>query len=171
METSNIEMHAEWAGAYRTLPRSKTDQEFNCKDCGLPVRWAVSSKTGKTYLAQEATWMSDSFSSLNGRTNIRTFFPVHKCEPNAEYQARYAKAMEMIEADRVNKLEAGELVVGAHVVVARGRKIAKGTEGTLFWIAPEADAYGTVRAGFTTTDGEKVFINIANLEVQTSTTK
>ena len=165
--TSPIEMRIEWASAYKQLPKSKIYQAFKCKDCNAEVMWAISKKTGKTYLAQEAAWVSDAHSSQNGRTNERKFYPFHKCEANADYQARYALAMEMLEADRASKIDAGEIVVGQTVVVFKGRKIAVGTSGVIFWIAPQADQFGAVKAGFTTADGEKVFVNVEHIKVAT----
>lgn len=161
-------MRLEWASAYKTLPKSKTYQPFNCKDCNAEVVWAVSSKTGKTYLAVETTWTSDAYSSQNGRTNQRKFYPFHQCEPDAEYQARYALAMEMLEADRVSKVDAGEIAVGQTVVVFKGRKIPVGTSGVIFWIAPQPDQYDTIKAGFTTADGEKVFVNVQHIKAVTA---
>jgi hypothetical protein len=164
--TSNTqpEMRLEWAPYYLQLPRKKTYDEFRCKDCGKPVVWAVSKKTDKTYLAVKATWMSDAHSSSNGRTNQRTFYPAHACEPDTEHQARYALAMQMLDADKSAKLDAGEVVVGAQVEVFKGRKVPKGTAGEVFWVAPQPDAYGVIKAGFKTAEGEKHFTNIENLK-------
>lgn len=161
---SPIEMRLEWAPAYKQLPKSKTYHAFKCKDCNSDVMWAVSKKTSKTYLAQETTWMSDAHTSQNGRTNERKFYPVHKCEPDVAYQARYALAMSLLEADRESKLEAGEVVVGAQVEVFKGRKIPKGTTGEVFWIAPQPDQFDVIKAGIKTADGEKVFVSVAHLK-------
>jgi hypothetical protein len=159
-----VEMHLEWAPDYRTLPKSKVHQKFRCKDCGGQVEWAVSKKQN-TYLAVECMWTSDAHSSANGRTNQRIFYPAHDCEPNVEYQARFKVAMQMLADDREVKLQAGEMVVGAQVEVFKGRKVPKGTAGELFWIAPQPDAYGVIKAGFKTVEGEKHFLNIENIKV------
>ena len=74
--------------------------------------------------------------------------------------------MELLDADNANKLGAGEIVKGAEVVVARGRKYPKGTTGKVFWVAPEADAYDVIKVGIMTDDGEKIFINIKNLDTK-----
>ena len=151
------------ARVFLQLPRTKTDMEFPCKDCGKPVMWTVSSKTGKTYLAYRAVWESDGFASQNQRHNTRTFYPSHKCTPDAEYQGFYAEAMALLKADREAKLQTGAIVYGQTVEVYKGKKIPVGTTGVVFWVAPEADKYGTIKAGFKTADDEKVFVNIDHL--------
>jgi hypothetical protein len=157
------EMRIEWAPRYKMLPKSKTYEPFHCKDCNTEVVWAVSKK-GNTYMAEKKTWCSDADSSQNGRINERSFYPFHKCEPDAVYQARYKQAMEMLEADRLARIDDGAIVVGQTVVVFKGRKIPVGTAGVVFWISPVADQFDVVKVGFTTDDGEKIFVNIAHLK-------
>ena len=53
---------------------------------------------------------------------------------------------------------------GHRVVVVKGRKFPKGTAGTVFWVAPQPDDWEVVKVGFTSDDGEKIFINIKNIQ-------
>jgi hypothetical protein len=121
-----------------------------CKDCGLWVEWRVSKK-GHRYLADRKEWMgSETFAQ-------RAYYPRHACTPNPEAVAALA-------AEHEARIAAGEIVKGATVRVAKGRKVAIGTVGTVFWVATDPDAYGVLKVGFTTEGGEKHFINIANVE-------
>lgn len=149
---------------FATHKKTVIYQPFNCRDCGTRVLWAVSKKTGKTYLAQPTTWRSDCHTSQNGRTNERTFYPFHDCTPDPEYQKRVAEAREKAESKRLEAIEEGFIVKGQKVRVFKGRKYPIGTIGEVFWIAPMADAYDVVKAGVETETGEKIWINVANLE-------
>jgi hypothetical protein len=70
--------------------------------------------------------------------------------------------------ERANLAER-EVKVGKTVQVVKGRKVAKGTEGVVFWVGPDrykSSRWGTsYRVGFTTADGEKVFTAMTNVEV------
>lgn len=123
---------------------------FPCRNCGKDVAWKVS-KAGKKYLAQPAQWI--------GEFAERIYWPGHRCTPDAEYQARRAIEDAMKIAKHQGDLDAGEVVKGQRVVVARGRKVPKGTEGTLTWIAKETDAYGNLRAGVKQDDGTMIWVN------------
>jgi hypothetical protein len=155
---------------YQPLHRSKTREEFLCKDCSSLVMWKVSNNTGKTYLAVEV--------SIYGETgrHIKTIYPAHKCVPTLEAQAAHFRRKEAIANANANAIAAGEIVRGALVVVTKGRKYPKGLSGEVFWVAPEEDKYGVIKVGFKTAsydenkpegDGEsfgKVYINIENIE-------
>ena len=151
------------SNAYRTQPKSKTYEPFACRDCGCEVVWAVSKK-GNTYLAQIVKWMSDCHSSSNGRTNERTFYPFHKCTPDAEYQRRYNEAMEAQQEQNATAIANGEIVKGQRVEVFKGRKIPIGTTGVIFWIASQPDQFDVVKAGIKTETGETVWVNSAHLK-------
>jgi hypothetical protein len=84
------------------------------------------------------------------------FAEKHECDPE-----RVAKRAEKVEQD-------GIIVKGSRVVVVKGRKYAKGTAGTVFWVAPEPDGYDVVKVGFTSDEGEKIFININNIQKETN---
>lgn len=127
---------------------------FPCRNCGLSVAWRTSKK-GNRYLAQPKHWSgSESFAE-------RTYWPVHNCTPDPEWRERVAVA----EAQRIaDAMQAGRVERGCTITVVKGRKIAHGTKGVVFWVAPEADGYGVIKCGFTTADGEKLFTNIENVK-------
>lgn len=62
-----------------------------------------------------------------GNYPVETFYcwRAHRCD--AEQVARVA-------AEKASKIEAGEIVKGATVQVVKGRKVPKGTTGTVIWI-------------------------------------
>lgn len=78
----------------------------------------------------------------------------HTCDP--EQAAAHA-------AYKASKIDAGEIVKGQTVTVVKGRKVPKGTTGTVAWIGE--DNYGNARVGFKTADGEMVFTAQSNVEV------
>lgn len=136
---------------YHLAELRKEGDVFPCRNCGKDVAWRTS-KAGKKYLAQPALWVGD--------WAERIYWPGHTCVPNPEYQAeraiQEAKRLAQHQAD----LDAGEVVKGQRVVVSRGRKVPKGTEGTLTWIADHTDDYGNVRAGVKQDDGTMVWVNL-----------
>lgn len=77
--------------------------------------------------------------------------------------ARAAEAAAAAEARREERAAARlrEVVRGCRAVVARGKKVAKGTEGRVFWIGP--GNFGP-RAGLETDAGETVWIDLRNLD-------
>lgn len=156
-------MKATSAESYRTLSKSQTYAEFPCRDCGRPVVWAISKK-GNTYLASRVYWRSDAGAS-NGRSNEKSFYPFHECEPDEEYRSQYAAAMTVLDERRAAAVEAGEIVRGQTIEVVKGKKIPVGTRGVVFWVATEPDRYGVIKAGFNTETGEKFFTNVSNLAV------
>lgn len=100
-------------------------------------------------------------SSLTGE-----WIPVHSIHADKykDIEIRFAiKRKELVE-----KL-ASEIVKGVTVEVVKGEKVALGTAGVVFWIAPKPDTFkmdNNFRVGFTTAGGEKIFINIENLRVK-----
>ena len=77
--------------------------------------------------------------------------------------ARAAEAAAAEEARREERAAARlrEVVRGCRAVVARGRKVAKGTEGRVFWIGN--GTFGP-RAGLETDAGETVWVDLRNLD-------
>ena len=138
------------------------DRIFSCRDCGRSVAWRTA-KSGRRYLAQPLEW--------NGTETLtsRVYWPSHACTPDPERVATIAAERAALEVEAAAALASaiaeGRIVKGAPVEVVRGRKVAKGTTGVVFWVAPEPDAYDVVKVGFATISGEKHFVNIANLEV------
>lgn len=139
------EMLSEWR---------KEGHLFPCRNCGKDVTW-MTAKSGKKYLAQPYIW--------EGEYAERIISPAHRCEPNPEYQAQRAIREAQAEAQRQTDLADGKVIKGQRVVVARGRKVPKGTEGVLTWIAKEVDAYGNLRAGVKGDDGEMIWVNLEYL--------
>lgn len=90
-----------------------------------------------------------------------------KCEVDAtpevlEAYAAYTKARE--EERRLEQATRSAKMVrrGVPVVVVRGRKVAKGTAGEVFWVGESN--WGT-RVGFKTATQEVVWVSAANVEV------
>jgi hypothetical protein len=82
-----------------------------------------------------------------------------------EVEAAYAAYKARIDAANVwARLvdDAKRLAVRKDVVVVKGRKVAKGSTGRVFWMGDSA--YGT-RVGLELTTGEKVFTAATNVEV------
>lgn len=130
-----------------------SNNPFPCRNCGMTVVWRTS-KNGKRYLAQIKRWSgTETFAE-------RVFYPSHECTPDPEWQERHAN----VEAQRIaNAMHVGRVERGCTVKVVKGRKVPHGTNGVVFWVAPDPDGYGVVKCGFTTADGEKIFINIENV--------
>ena len=129
---------------------------FECRNCGEQVWWDVN-KQGKRYLAGTALWEG----AYGGQKTIKM---PHYCPQYARemYQAGLVKKAEELAQALTN----GEVVKGQTVEVFKGRKVAKGTVGVVFWVAPQPDNYGVIKVGFTTAAGEKHFTNIENVKVK-----
>jgi len=140
------------------MTSNEPSKRFNCRKCGVTVWWDTN-RNGKRYLAQNHKWEGDH----GGRKSIKA---PHYCNElmievhTAELAAQAARL--------VAAVESGEIVKGQTVQVFKGRKVAKGTAGIVFWVAPEPDNYGVTKVGFTTAAGEKHFTNIENVKVQTA---
>lgn len=130
--------------------------QTNCKYCGRVVEWRKN-KTGKNYLAEASPIYNE-----NGR-HIKTIWPAHRCTVDA---AERSAIDEQAKRDKDAAIERGEIVVGQHVVVAKGRKYPIGTAGVITWIAREVDQFGVIKARVQTVDGAQFYINRANLEVK-----
>lgn len=78
----------------------------------------------------------------------------HECDP--ERAAAHA-------AYRATQIDAGEIIKGQTVTVIKGRKVAKGTTGIVFWVGE--DSYGKGRIGFKGDDGETYWTATSNVEV------
>jgi hypothetical protein len=120
-----------------------------CLETGLS--WQIS-KTGRTYLAARTEIRGDS-----GRT-IKVIYPVHRCTEDIEVIESRKQAQQQ-------RLDSGEIIKGQRIVVVKGRKVAIGTEGVVFWVAPQPDGYDVIKVGFTDDNGAKFYTNIKNVEV------
>jgi hypothetical protein len=86
------------------------------------------------------------------------FANAHLCDP---------AMVEMRANETAAKVESGEVVKGATVVVARGRKVAKGTTGIVRWLGE--DSYGKARAGLAVEGTQGlVYTAASNLDVVTT---
>lgn len=130
-------------------------KEYACRECGVAVMWRTA-KSGKRYLAQRKDWHGEE------RMASRCYWPAHVCTPNPEWQAEAAAA----EAARVATATAeGRVERGVTVVVVKGRKVAHGTTGRVFWLADAEDDFGVVKVGIVTDAGDKHYLNVANVAV------
>lgn len=85
----------------------------------------------------------------------------------------YLTAKELEARTRAHDRRVDEIVyaasrpaVGRDVVVARGRKVPKGTVGTIFWVGESTYGYRrTLRVGLRTADGETHWTAAANCDV------
>lgn len=128
-----------------------TSDPFTCLDCGREVVWTTSSK-GTRYLATIKRWSGeDTYAE-------RVYYPGHRCVPDGERERR--------EQERENLLaalaESGTIVKGMRVIVARGRKVPKGTTGIVVWIGD--DAYGGQRCGVKDDAGATHWTALGNLD-------
>jgi hypothetical protein len=85
-----------------------------------------------------------------GRYDARKFQcwrGAHRCDPNMVAHTDRQRAQEAADG----KVD----VKGAQVEVVKGRKVAKGTTGRVFWVGE--DGWGKVKIGFTTDAGDKHF--------------
>ena len=121
-----------------------------CNKCGALVTKAIS-KAGKTYTANVTVWSGD----MGGMKEILSG---HTCDQNEIIS--YAK---LIQAN----LDKGLLVKGQEVVAVKGRKVAKGTTGIIFWVELDNGfAYGdnkVTRVGFKDAEGNAHFTAATNV--------
>ena len=121
-----------------------------CDKCGALVTKAMS-KAGKTYTANVNMWQGD----LGG---MKTILSGHTCDENEVI--RYANLTKY-------NLENGLLVKGQEVIAVKGRKVAKGTTGIIFWVELDNGfAYGdnkVTRVGFKDAEGNAHFTAATNV--------
>jgi hypothetical protein len=116
-----------------------------CDDCGKEMVWATSNRTGKKYrVAITKGYLDQRFYMKNN---------FHTCDPESVAARKRAA-----EADTTT------IRKGTTVEVIKGRKYPIGTQGEVFWIAPQADDYGVVKIGAKDADGNKMWINIDNVK-------
>lgn len=131
----------------------QSSDKFACRKCGNTVWWDTN-RNGKRYLACHGKWEG----SEGGTKRIKL---PHYCDDTMvkiHQEELHNKAVQLAAA-----LANGEIVKGQTVEVFKGRKVAIGTVGVVFWVAAEPDKFDTIRVGFTTATGEKHFTNIANV--------
>jgi len=131
----------------------------NCNKCGAECFWDTN-RNGKRYLAQRN---EQEYSNGTG-----VWKSPHYCTATPEealaYQAGLQREKDEQEQQRLLALANGEIIVGQTVKVYRGRKVPQGTIGVVFWIADEADHFGTWKIGIKSADGTKHFLAINNVD-------
>ena len=131
----------------------------NCNKCGAECYWDTN-RNGKRYLAQRCE------QEYEGGTG--TWKMPHYCnatpEQAAEYQASLQRLKDQQALEQMSAIENGEIVVGQTVKVYRGRKVAQGTIGIVFWVAEEEDAFGCYKIGLKDEEGNKHFTSISNVD-------
>lgn len=128
----------------------RAGKTHECDKCGALVTKAIS-KAGKTYTANVISWTGD----MGGMKEILSG---HTCDQNEV--ARYAVLTK-------GNIERGMLVKGQEVVAVKGRKVAKGTTGIIFWVELDNGfAYGdnkVTRVGFKDAEGNAHFTAATNV--------
>ena len=126
-----------------------------CFKCGREVV-KCESKGGKFYIASVEI-VSSRFADYGDRG--KAIYPVHKCDENEIVQHQ-----EFLQS----QLAEGQIVKGQKVVVVKGRKVAKGTEGEIFWLGYETWNGESIlkRVGIVLESGEKVFVSSEYLEAK-----
>ena len=128
-----------------------------CYKCGREVV-KCESKSGKFYIGNIEI-VSSEYADYGARG--KAIYPAHKCAEDeiARYQLKI-----------VRDLAEGAIVKGQKVVVVKGRKVAKGTEGEIFWLGYETWHGESVlkRVGITVASGEKVFVSSEYVEAKVS---
>lgn len=121
-----------------------------CTRCGHHIVWATSNRSGKKYRVNVR------ISERGNRYYVKSDF--HQCSDEAIEIHRQFKAVHEAFARKIN-----EVTVGCEVVIVKGRKFPIGTEGVAIWIASEADGYGVVKVCVKLDNGERIYVNEANL--------
>ena len=128
-----------------------------CFKCGRTVV-KCESKSGKFYIASIEI-VSSQYADYSARG--KAIYPVHECD-----EQEIVKYQELLK----KQLAEGAIVKGQKVVVVKGRKVAKGTEGEIFWLGYETFNGESIlkRVGIVIESGEKVFVNSENVEAKVS---
>jgi hypothetical protein len=128
----------------------RAGKTHECEKCGALVTKAIS-KAGKTYTANVIVWRGD----LNGSKEILSG---HTCDANEVIS--YGKLTN-------SNLKNGLLIKGQEVIAVKGRKVAKGTTGIIFWVEIDNGfAYGdnkVTRVGFKDAEGNAHFTAATNV--------
>ena len=128
-----------------------------CFKCGRTVV-KCESKSGKIYIASIEI-VSSQYADYSARG--KAIYPVHECD-----EKEIVKYQELLKS----QLAEGQIVKGQKVVVVKGRKVAKGTQGEIFWLGYETWNGESIlkRVGIVTTVGEKLFVSSEYVEAQKS---
>lgn len=85
-------------------------------------------------------------------------------EVKEKYEA-HLQAIQKARQERYRKEEAAAIRIGKRVEVFKGRKVAIGTLAEVFWVGPCKFNRNKVNAGIRLLNGDKVFVDSANLKV------
>jgi hypothetical protein len=128
-----------------------------CSKCGRTVV-KCESKNGKFYIASIEI-VSSQYADYSARG--KAIYPVHECD-----EKEIVKYQELLN----RQLAEGQIVKGQKVVVVKGRKVAKGTEGEIFWLGYETWNGESIlkRVGIVTAVGDKLFVSSEYVEAKVS---
>jgi hypothetical protein len=128
-----------------------------CFKCGRTVV-KCESKSGKIYVASIEI-VSSQYADYSARG--KAIYPVHECD-----EKEIVKYQELLKS----QLAEGQIVKGQKVVVVKGRKVAKGTQGEIFWLGYETWNGESIlkRVGIVTSVGDKLFVSSEYVEAQKS---
>jgi hypothetical protein len=128
-----------------------------CSKCGR-ITVKCESKSGKFYIGNIEI-VSSQYADYGARG--KAIYTAHECDESEtiKYQAKVSK-----------DLAEGAIVKGQKVVVVKGRKVAKGTQGEIFWLGYETWNGESIlkRVGIVTAVGEKLFVSSEYVEAQKS---
>lgn len=111
-------------------------------------------------------WAGGYSAARSSPLNLTQLFNLPQFHTEAVLLNTYQLHLEALAAEIKNEQERLTVGRGKKVVVVRGRKIPKGTTGECFWVGTTHSQYGAQeRAGFTTEQGETVWIAKSHLEV------
>lgn len=125
---------------------SDTGKVTNCKRCGTQV---ARREDGKLFAVRRYTTEGG-----YERFVFSCYTRSHRCDP--ERVQSYQDAVQ-------RSIEAGQMVPGQSVIVARGRKVPQGTTGTITWVG---ESEWGERARVQPESGEAFFIPTKNLDVR-----
>jgi hypothetical protein len=128
-----------------------------CFKCGRIVV-KCESNGGKIYVASIEI-VSSQYADYSARG--KAIYPVHECDEREV--VRYQELLK-------RQLAEGQIVKGQKVVVVKGRKVAKGTEGEIFWLGYETWNGESIlkRVGIVTAVGDKLFVSSEYVEAKVS---
>lgn len=126
-----------------------------CYKCGRQVV-KCQSKNGGIYTASIEI-VNSQYADYTARG--KAIYPVHECD-----EREVIKYQELIQ----RQLAEGAIVKGQKVVVTKGRKVPKGTQGEIFWLGFETWNGESIlkRVGLISESGEKFYVNSEYVEAK-----
>ena len=126
-----------------------------CYKCGRQVV-KCQSKNGGIYTASIEI-VNSQYADYTARG--KAIYPVHECD-----EREVIKYKELIQ----RQLAEGAIVKGQKVVVTKGRKVPKGTQGEIFWLGFETWNGESIlkRVGLISESGQKFYVNSEYVEAK-----